>query len=362
MSKSLKSRPSLGEIFPWWDLAFTTVLVVVMALVLGAHSMKLDEAYVAVRAQSSQHKCLASANLDGLQKEKKGLEGKIDAVRKFLDSRILWSAYTRDLSIRLPPNVVLNSWEGKSPLAGSGRNAAKRAFSLRARAPLAQDGVTPRDIDAFLGALRNHPALQARFRVGRTRGDHAIPGLRQGCAVGLVHHRLRAQWRGPFARRQVGGKMTPTDSGDRRASLKAGLLERLHDPLQLRICVIAVVLLVGYGAVYQPLSDKIDETKRKLDRDKKLLDLAGSIEQLQEQYRSFEGRLPQQVDTKEWVQYVLEGIRRLPLKMSEIRLSPTATNRPLSGRRAADRVGGVVLRSRQVSAVVGVEPATAPRR
>ena len=116
--------------------------------------------------------------------------------------------------------------------------------------------------------------------------------------------------------------MTATDSGDRRASLKAGLLERLHDPLQLRICVIAVVLLVGYGAVYQPLSDKIDETNRKLDRDKKLLDLAGSIEQLQEQYRCFEGRLPQQVDAKEWVQYVLEGIRRLPLKMSKFDCRP----------------------------------------
>ena len=163
LSRSLKSRPSLWEIFPWWDLAFTTVLVVFMALVLGAHSMKLDEAYVAVRAQSSQHKCLASADLGGLQKEKKGLEEKIDAVRKFLDSRILWSAYTRDISIRLPPNVVLNSLEGKSPLDGGGRNAAKRAFSLRATAPLAQDGVTPRDIDTFLNALRNHPLFRRDF-------------------------------------------------------------------------------------------------------------------------------------------------------------------------------------------------------
>jgi hypothetical protein len=109
--------------------------------------------------------------------------------------------------------------------------------------------------------------------------------------------------------------MTPTESGDRRASLKAGLLERLHDPLQLRVCVIAVVLLVGYGAVYQPLSDKIDVTTRKLKQDNDLLNLAGNIERLQEQHRFFEERLPQKVDTKEWVQYVLEGIRRLPIKM-----------------------------------------------
>ena len=107
LSRSLKSRPSIWEIFPWWDLGFTAILVAFMALVLGAHSMKLDETYGEVQAQNSQHKCLASADLAGLQREKKELEGKIDAVRKFLDSRILWSAYLRDISIRLPPNVVL---------------------------------------------------------------------------------------------------------------------------------------------------------------------------------------------------------------------------------------------------------------
>jgi Tfp pilus assembly protein PilO len=116
--------------------------------------------------------------------------------------------------------------------------------------------------------------------------------------------------------------MTTTDSGDRRVSLKAGLLERLHDPLQLRICAIAVVLLTGYGAVYQPLSNKIDETTKKLRRDKGLLDLAGSVEQLQGQYHSFGQRLPQQVDAKEWVQFVLEGIRRLPLKMLKFDCRP----------------------------------------
>lgn len=115
---------------------------------------------------------------------------------------------------------------------------------------------------------------------------------------------------------------TPTENGDRRASWKAGLLERLHDPLQLRICVIVVVLAVGYVAIYQPMSDKIDQTERKLKQDKVLLDLAGNIERLQDQYHTFDERLPQHADTKEWVQYVLEGIRALPLKMSKFDCRP----------------------------------------
>jgi hypothetical protein len=116
--------------------------------------------------------------------------------------------------------------------------------------------------------------------------------------------------------------MTPPETGDRRANWKNTVLTLLHDPLQLRICVIVVVLGVGYGAVYQPLSNKIDETTRKLDRDRKLLELAENLEQLQKQYHYFEDRVPQS-DAKEWVQYVLEGIRRFPLKMAKLDFRPS---------------------------------------
>jgi hypothetical protein len=112
--------------------------------------------------------------------------------------------------------------------------------------------------------------------------------------------------------------MSSTDTDERRAGLKAALLERLHNPVQLRICVISAVLLVGYGAIYMPLSAQIAEKSRILQRDKKLLDLAGRMERLQKQYRVFEGRLPQQTDSKEWVHYVLEGIRRFPLRLSKL--------------------------------------------
>jgi hypothetical protein len=162
LSRTLKSRPSLWEIFPWWDLAFTSALVILMGLVLGAHSVKLNEAYVGVRVQSSQHKCLASADPKRLQDEKKTLEDKIAVVRKFLDSRISWSAHTRDISTRLPPNVALDAFEAKSPLDCGGRTP-KKAFSLRATAPPSQDGVTPREIDTFLNALRNHPLFKRDF-------------------------------------------------------------------------------------------------------------------------------------------------------------------------------------------------------
>jgi Tfp pilus assembly protein PilO len=112
--------------------------------------------------------------------------------------------------------------------------------------------------------------------------------------------------------------MSATDSGDRRTDgWQAKLLQRLHDPMQLRICVIAIVLLAGYAAVYLPLSSRIAKTTKKLAWETKAIEQAADFESLQKQYLALEQRVPSQTDSKEWVQYVLEGIRHHALKMSQ---------------------------------------------
>lgn len=117
--------------------------------------------------------------------------------------------------------------------------------------------------------------------------------------------------------------MTPSDTGERRVDLKARLLERMNDPLQLRIVVIGVVLLVGYSGVYMPLDAQIASTKQQLVREQKLADLAASLEQLQTQCHSFGKRLTQQADSKEWMQYMHEGVRRFPLKLAKLDCLPS---------------------------------------
>ena len=110
--------------------------------------------------------------------------------------------------------------------------------------------------------------------------------------------------------------MSATESDDRRAGdIKSNLLEQLHDPVRLRVCVIAAVLAVGYFAVYSPMYGKIVETTKKLDREKKMISLATNMEQLQEQYDKFKDRIPRNTDSKEWVQFMLDGIRLFPLKL-----------------------------------------------
>lgn len=111
--------------------------------------------------------------------------------------------------------------------------------------------------------------------------------------------------------------MSHPDKAERRASLRTQLFDRMHDPLQLRIVVIGVVLLVGYIGIYSPLNDRITQTTRKLEQEHKLLSLAESWEKLHTQYATFSKRL-HPADAKEWVQYMHEGIRQFPIKMSKL--------------------------------------------
>jgi len=97
-----------------------------------------------------------------VEKDKKAAEEKIGAVRKFLESRMLWTAYTRDISTRLPPSTVLNTFIGKNPLGGKMKEAAG-SFQLEGTAPLSPDGSIPREIDVFLSALPKDPLWKRDF-------------------------------------------------------------------------------------------------------------------------------------------------------------------------------------------------------
>jgi Tfp pilus assembly protein PilO len=116
--------------------------------------------------------------------------------------------------------------------------------------------------------------------------------------------------------------MNTAENQERRADWKSDLLRRLHDPLQLRLGATAILLAVAYGAVYVPLSAQVAETSQKLEQDRRRLALAGSIEQLEKQYRRFRERIPQHVDSEEWVQYLLDGIRQFPLVMTTLDRRP----------------------------------------
>ena len=127
--------------------------------------MMLDDAYAAVCAESSHHACLKSADQTKLERQKKELAEKVEAVRKFLGTRILWSAYAQDLSTRLPPDTVIQAFDGANELESDAKRggAGKKSLTLRVLSRSKQDGSIPREIDAFFKSLRNHPLWMRDF-------------------------------------------------------------------------------------------------------------------------------------------------------------------------------------------------------
>ncbi len=153
LSRSLKSRAPIKEIFPWGEMAIAAGLVGCLGVVLTAHSMKLDESYVMLRAQNAQHACLASADVAHLEKDKKAMTERLAATRSYLESRIQWTDYIRDLSERLPAHAELNIFNGRNPLNCGGKSKTERTFHLQGAAPLAKNGSIPHDIETFLHAI-----------------------------------------------------------------------------------------------------------------------------------------------------------------------------------------------------------------
>jgi Tfp pilus assembly protein PilO len=89
----------------------------------------------------------------------------------------------------------------------------------------------------------------------------------------------------------------------------------LHNPTQLRVLLAAAILGVWYAGFASPMTTEIDETARRTEREKKRLTVAVEVERLRAQVARFHSRLPVKTDPNEWVEYMLEGVRRFPLRM-----------------------------------------------
>ena len=167
LAGSLKPRLSLWQWVPWREAALQTVLLACMAMFLLYRLCVLDGSYAAAQAHNTEYTWMGSVPEAELEKQKMELQQKVTAVKKFVDSRITWTSYGRELAASLPPNVFLTSFQGVSELGGGGKGKGsakpKRSLVLRGAVSVPQDGLVPREIDRFLNTLREHPVLKRDF-------------------------------------------------------------------------------------------------------------------------------------------------------------------------------------------------------
>lgn len=104
-------------------------------------------------------------------------------------------------------------------------------------------------------------------------------------------------------------------STKKQRDFKAMLVERMHDPLQLRAALCVGLLAAWYSMGFTPMRDRIASTTYQLERDHKRLALATEVESLRAEAAQFADRLPPRSDPNEFLQYVLGGIRAGSLKL-----------------------------------------------
>ena len=144
LSRSLTPAPSLWQIFPWGELAVQVALVVCMALVMLFHWRSLGETEAPLRVELTKHAWVGSKTQADLNKEQQFLSKRVDAIRKFTGTKIVWNRFTADISGRLPDHATLLLLQGiyeledpksKIPPKKSFTIARNRQFHPTARRP-----------------------------------------------------------------------------------------------------------------------------------------------------------------------------------------------------------------------------------
>ncbi|SIO12658.1 hypothetical protein SAMN05444166_2593 [Singulisphaera sp. GP187] len=98
----------------------------------------------------------------------------------------------------------------------------------------------------------------------------------------------------------------------------------LRSPFKLRAVVGATLLGTWYFVLYQPIVAQISTMTQRLNTDRKRLELATTIEDLQLLTRRFQEKVTQSSDQNEVVQYLMGGIRQRPIKL--VSLVPMSTS------------------------------------
>jgi Tfp pilus assembly protein PilO len=89
----------------------------------------------------------------------------------------------------------------------------------------------------------------------------------------------------------------------------------VENPARLRVVLTAAFLLIWYFLIYSPLSGKIRERTGKLVAERERLELAKQVDQLRRETSRVTSRMPEESDGNEWMGFLMNQVRRLPLKL-----------------------------------------------
>ena len=167
LMRSLRPPPSIREIFPWALVGLILFLTGCMAFLLWDQSTALGAERTSLKRQTASYAWAAPLGTGPIRNERKVLSAEVNAVRRFLSSRIIWSNYLRDLPTRVPENACLSKVWASCELADTSRKKQKRkpkkSMILCGVARFTDRRKAPKEIDAFLQSLRGMQRLKHDF-------------------------------------------------------------------------------------------------------------------------------------------------------------------------------------------------------
>jgi len=99
---------------------------------------------------------------------------------------------------------------------------------------------------------------------------------------------------------------------------KALAVKHLSDPAKLRLTVVGVGIVIALFMIFNPLSKKILQGRKALSAEKRRFEAVREVEILRKEIDAYAHRIPENSDTNEWVQYILEGLRETRLKLRDM--------------------------------------------
>lgn len=162
--RKLKSRPPFWHVIPFGDIILQLGALACLTMYLYSQHDSVRMTYQHTMAETAEHAWMNKVDDAKLDKEKKELQQRVEAIHQFLDTRILWSAYSWNMSALLPETLMLRSFTGICEYEGGAKAAkAKRSLQFSLAAPIAQGTAMPREINEYLDLLRSDPLLGRDF-------------------------------------------------------------------------------------------------------------------------------------------------------------------------------------------------------
>jgi hypothetical protein len=102
---------------------------------------------------------------------------------------------------------------------------------------------------------------------------------------------------------------------EKMAHYKALAELHLGDPVKLRLATVGALLVLTIGLVYIPFSRDINNIKKLYSIEKERYDCITDCEKLQKQAELYEALIAEKSDTNEWVNFLLDGLRKFKVKL-----------------------------------------------